>query len=71
MDINKAIKPIKSIKPIPVELNEITDRRLKDAAKRSGRLVRHEAMIRLAHSLKHIPVIDEVYWEILQEDKQK
>ncbi|EAA1644796.1 hypothetical protein DPS92_23470 [Salmonella enterica subsp. enterica serovar Richmond] len=58
----------KGIKPIPVELNEITERRLKDAAKRSGRLVRHEAMIRLAHSLKHNPVIDEVYWEILQEE---
>lgn len=65
MDMYKAIKPIK---PIPVELNEITDRRLKDAAKRSGRQVRHEAMIRLAHSLKYIPEIEEVYWEILQED---
>lgn len=63
MDMNKVIKPI------PVELNEITDRRLKDAAKRSGRLVRHEAMIRLAHSLKHVNKIDEAYWEILQEEQ--
>ncbi|HFG9820691.1 TraY domain-containing protein [Salmonella enterica] len=58
-------------KSIPVSLNEVTLKRLKEATKVSGRNARHEVMIRLAHSLKHIPVIDEVYWEILQEDKQK
>ncbi|EBG3527961.1 TraY domain-containing protein [Salmonella enterica subsp. enterica] len=52
-------------------MNEVTLKRLKEATKVSGRNARHEVMIRLAHSLKHIPIIDEVYWEILQEDKQK
>lgn len=53
-------------KSISVVMSDITAQRLQDAARRSGRKVRHEAMLRLAHSLKHVPDISEVYWEILQ-----
>lgn len=56
-------------KTISVSLNEVTVNRLNEAMKVSGRKAKHEVMIRLAHSLKHNPVIDEVYWEILQEEK--
>ena len=52
-------------KSISVTMSEVTAQRLHEAAKRSGRKVRDEAMVRLAHSLKHIPDIMEVYWEIL------
>ncbi|EBS1405096.1 TraY domain-containing protein [Salmonella enterica] len=46
-------------------MSEVTRQRLHEAARRSGRKIRHEAMIRLAHSLKHTQDIKEVYWEIL------
>ncbi|ENV3445864.1 TraY domain-containing protein [Salmonella enterica] len=58
-------------KTISVDLSGATVQRLHKAMAKSGRKARHEVMIRLAHSLKHIPEIKEVYWEILQEDKQK
>ena len=41
---------------------------LLEAIQRSGRKVRHEAMLRLAHSLKHVPDIEEICWEILKEN---
>lgn len=53
------------IRSISVSMSELTAQRLRDAARRSGRKVRHEAMLRLAHSLKHISDIEECYWEIL------
>ncbi|EIA4658345.1 TraY domain-containing protein [Salmonella enterica] len=56
-------------KTISVALSDVTVNRLNLAMKISGRKAKHEVMIRLAHSLKHNPVIDEVYWEILQEDE--
>ncbi|EDQ2854347.1 TraY domain-containing protein [Salmonella enterica subsp. enterica] len=61
------VKP-KRPKTISVSLNEVTVNRLNEAMKVSGRKAKHEVMIRLAHSLKHNSVIDEVYWEILQEE---
>ena len=56
-------------KTISVALSDVTFNRLNLSMKISGRKAKHEVMIRLAHSLKHNPVIDEVYWEILQEDE--
>ncbi|EPA9601853.1 MULTISPECIES: TraY domain-containing protein [Enterobacteriaceae] len=52
-------------KSISISMSEVTRQRLHEAARRSGRKIRHEAMIRLAHSLKHTQDIKEVYWEIL------
>ncbi|MFJ7174683.1 TraY domain-containing protein [Citrobacter freundii] len=52
-------------KTIAISMNEVTTQRLNDAANRSGRKLKHEAMIRLAHSLKHTQDIKESYWEIL------
>lgn len=55
-------------KSVSVVMSDVTAQRLHEAAKRSGRKVRHEAMLRLAHSLKHVPDIEEIYWEILKEN---
>lgn len=55
-------------KSVSVVMSDVTAQRLHEAAKRSGRKVRHEAMLRLAHSLKYVPDIEEIYWEILKEN---
>lgn len=56
-------------KTISVDLSGVTIQRLNKAVEISGRKARHEIMIRLAHSLKYVHNIDEIYWEILQEEK--
>lgn len=56
-------------KTISVDLSGVTVQRLNKAVEISGRKARHEIMIRLAHSLKHVNKIDEAYWEILQEEQ--
>ncbi|UCQ29582.1 TraY domain-containing protein (plasmid) [Edwardsiella tarda] len=49
-------------------MSDVTAQRLHESAKRSGRKISHEAMLRLAHSLKSYPDINEIYWEILKEN---
>lgn len=53
-----------------VVISAESNRRLTEAAKASGHSKRIEAMIRLAHHLKHVPVVEERYWEILAEEKK-
>lgn len=63
---HEAQKPI----TISVVLSPESNRRLMASAKASGRTKRVEAMMRMAHHLKHVDEVNENYWEMIAEEKK-
>jgi len=61
-----------SSKPITISvvLSPESNRRLLASAKASGRTKRVEAMMRMAHNLKHVDEVNENYWEMIAEEKK-